>query len=81
MTAFRGDIEYSYEVSSSPVQSVDSYYDEEGVSDNNRIVNGYDPLERPWQTLIIIKEQFMCGGALINHQQVYVYDIIINEET
>ena len=53
------------------------YYDEEDLSDYTRIVNGYDPLERPWMALIVmnaytsynppsIGRSSICGGSLLN---------------
>ena len=38
-------------------------------SNVKRIVNGYEPWERPWMTYIRIrnKKKFTCGGSIINN--------------
>ncbi len=62
--------EYSY---------YDTYYQEKQYNYNYensqdlRIVNGYDPPNRPWQALIIVYDKkhlvgSQCGGALINRR-------------
>ena len=46
------------------------YYNYDYDSDDTRIVNGYDPLDRPWMVLITIgisPGTSLCGGALLNH--------------
>ena len=47
------------------------YYEYDYESDDARIVSGYNPLERPWMALIIVKpsvnSSFLCAGSLLNH--------------
>jgi len=52
-----------YEASESDYYSVEDNIDE----DNVRIVDGYEPANRPWIALIQI-ERGLCGGALLNHR-------------
>ena len=47
------------------------YYEYGYESDDTRIVSGYNPVERPWMALILVKHNSysgnMCAGALLNN--------------
>ena len=47
------------------------YYEYDYESDDARIVSGYNPVERPWMALILVKHNLysgnMCAGSLLNN--------------
>ena len=51
--------------------NTNEYYSYEENTDHTRIVNGYEPLERPWMALLLLSQKTeMCGGSLINEMLV-----------